>query len=127
MVKKQVVGRGKRSRDKEQQWREILGEQGQSGESVRGFCRERGVKEAAFYWWRREIERRDREREAAAFPSLAPVVMVEEASCWDKTKGPEKSSAIEVVLCGGAVVRVPGGVTREQLVVVLEALERSRC
>jgi hypothetical protein len=50
MVKNQMGRRGKRNGDKERQWREILGEQGQSGESVRGFCRERGVKEAAFYW-----------------------------------------------------------------------------
>ena len=127
MVKKQKGGCGKRSKAKERKWRGILDEQGQSGASIRGFCRERGLREAAFYWWRREIERRDREREASASPSLAPVVMVEEASCWDKAKAPEKSSAIELVLCGGTVVRVPGGATREQLGMVLDVLERSRC
>jgi hypothetical protein len=98
---------------------------------VRAFCRERGLKEAAFYWWRREIERRDAETtQAEALPSrmpmLAPVVMVEEV-CRDKTKDSEKLAAIEIVLHGGTVVRVSNNSTREQLGMVLDVLERPRC
>lgn len=49
-----------RQRDigKEQQWREVIRAQKSSGQSVREFCRQAGVKEAAFYWWRRELARR---------------------------------------------------------------------
>lgn len=133
MVQKQMLGRGKRGGGKEQQWREILGEQGQSGESVRAFCRERGLKEAAFYWWRREIERRDREAEEprskallAKASVLAPVVMVEEV-CREKTKNSERLAAIEIVLRCGTMVRVSNNATREQLGMVLDVLERSRC
>jgi len=46
-----------RQRDagKERHWREVIRAQGSSGQSVREYCRQAGVKEAAFYWWRREL------------------------------------------------------------------------
>jgi hypothetical protein len=44
--------------DKERQWREVIRTQQSSGQSVREFCRQAGVKEAAFYRWRRELARR---------------------------------------------------------------------
>ena len=46
-----------RQRDvgKERQWREVIRTQQSSGQSVREFCRQAAVKEAAFYWWRRRV------------------------------------------------------------------------
>jgi hypothetical protein len=35
-----------------------------SGESVRGYSRSRGLSEASFYFWKRELKRRDVERVA---------------------------------------------------------------
>ena len=43
---------------KERHWRELIRGQQLSGESVREYCRGAGVKESAFYWWRRELARR---------------------------------------------------------------------
>lgn len=128
MVKKRMAGRGKRSKEKERQWRKTLAEQRRSGESVRGFCRERGLQETSFYWWRRQIERRDREAEvprSKALPAeasvLAPVVVMGERD--ELTR----SVAIEIEFRGGTVVRVLGNTTGEQLGMVLGVLERSRC
>jgi len=44
--------------EKERYWREVVRGQGGSGQSVREYCRQVGVKESAFYWWRRELARR---------------------------------------------------------------------
>ena len=48
----------RRDAGKERQWREVIRARGASGQSVREYCRGAGVKESAFYWWRRELARR---------------------------------------------------------------------
>jgi len=54
----------RRDAGKERHWREVIRAQGVSGRSVRAYCRGAGVKESAFYWWRRELARRDAGRES---------------------------------------------------------------
>jgi hypothetical protein len=44
----------------ERRWRERLRKFCQSGLSVREFCRSEAVEEYTFFWWRRELARRDR-------------------------------------------------------------------
>jgi hypothetical protein len=130
MVKDQRAGRAKWSRDKEQGWREVIEEQRRNGQSVREFCRGRGLKEASFYRWRQVIGRRDAEvvradTSSARMTALASVVMIDGPS--DDAKSSAVSTAIEIVLCGGTMVRVPRDSTSEQLGMVLDVLERSRC
>ena len=50
-----------RARDRRMEafWRRMVGRQGESGRSVRAFCRAHGVRESAFHFWRRELARRD--------------------------------------------------------------------
>ena len=43
----------KRDAGKEKFWREVVGEACGSGQTVREFCRQRGLKENLFYMWRR--------------------------------------------------------------------------
>jgi len=44
--------------EKERFWRDLVHGQQRSGQSVREYCRQAGVKESSFYWWRRELARR---------------------------------------------------------------------
>jgi len=60
------VRKGRRDPEKETFWRGAIQEQGNSGKSVRGFCRERGLNENLFYGWRRELKMRDGEMAGAA-------------------------------------------------------------
>ena len=55
-----------RDRDKrrEARWRRIIREHGRSGVGVREFCRRSGLTETAFYYWRRELHRRQVENSA---------------------------------------------------------------
>lgn len=55
---------------KERYWRGVVQGQGGSGQSVREYCRQAGVKESAFYWWRRRLARRSETREAARSESV---------------------------------------------------------
>lgn len=57
-----------RDLQKEAAWRERLDRQAESGQSIRAWCRRHGITETAFYWWRRELIRRDVERDPAARP-----------------------------------------------------------
>jgi transposase-like protein len=109
-----------RDSGKERAWRRWIDEQRLGGESVRAFCRGRDLNESSFYYWRREIALRDGETVGTrkTMATLAPVVMIEELA---------GVAAIEIVLRDATTVRVPSGATREQLSVVLDALESSRC
>jgi hypothetical protein len=67
----------RRGRDpkKEAFWRETVARHRRGGLGVRAFCACEGLKETAFYFWRREIQRRDRrvQRSTSAFVQLHPV------------------------------------------------------
>ena len=55
--------RSRRDLAKERFWRGTLREQANSGQSVRAFCRERQLTEAAFYFWRRELKQRESQKQ----------------------------------------------------------------
>ena len=117
--------RGRRNAEKERFWRETIAEQGRGGESVRAFCRSRGLRETSFYHWRREIRLRDREKDGTSSPPLAPVVLVDDFD--GKRVDESDASVIEIALRDGTTVRVPPGSTRETLDLVFDVLERTRC
>jgi transposase-like protein len=116
----------------------------ESGQSVRAFCRTEGVRESAFYFWRRELVRRDcqaggngsRAEGSSATPtsrsaerrlprhgptpSFLPVHVV-------KPDLVEVGRAVEIVLERGRTVRVPPGFDRQTLADVLAVLEVRPC
>lgn len=56
----------------ERRWRVRLRTFERSGLSVREFCRSEAVEEYTFFWWRRELAKRDRLRKANRSVSLPP-------------------------------------------------------
>lgn len=102
---------------KERFWHQTLKQQAESGQSVRAFCRDRQLTEAAFYFWRRELKQRkaDKKPDAKGGALFVPVV----AQGVTKTTAP----TIEMTLPSGSVLRWPGAdatVTAE-LIAALEA------
>jgi len=142
---------GSRRRDagKERQWRGIIRAQGASGQSVREYCRGAGVKESAFYWWRRELGRRSMVERA---PRRGPEAQASPPRPARKRKtGPARSSrrtaargeplsfvpihvladttaaGIEIHFDGGRKVFVRPGFDGQTLREVLAVLESRPC
>ena len=127
---------------KRQHWGELVDRWQQSGQSVREFCRDAGVKEAAFYWWRRTLARCRRGRGGDHVPAggvarrppaevttgrqgrvaarFLPVqVVVDQAS--------RPSSGVEIHWDNGRTVRLHRGFDRQTLVDALAVLEARPC
>lgn len=124
------MGRGKgRDRSLETQWRRLLMEQSRSGWSIRQFCAMRGLRESSFYFWRRELQKRRRERsqvrngrpgDSGSTPPptnefFLPVVVSPTALAF------AEPVPIEIVLAD-AVVRVPAQFDAASLTRVIEVL-----
>jgi hypothetical protein len=96
---------------KERKWRQAVRDWQRSGLSVRVFCMRRGLQEASFYAWRRELAKRDRESS-----TFVPVQVVTEGNA-------DGGGMLEVVLGSGRTIRVAPGfdsATLRQLVAALE-------
>ncbi len=115
-------GAAVRDQKKESLWRRRVAGQRGSGLSIRGYCQAQGLSEQAFYWWRRELLRRDREQPPASVgPAFVPV-QVTEARVPVPAEG--LAGTVEIVLPGDRLVRVRGPVDESQLAAVLGVLER---
>jgi transposase-like protein len=84
--------------DREQFWREAIAAFTSSGQTVRAFCRDRGLHEKRFYTWRRNLGLSPAGRPVSS-PSHAPVAFVPVRVVSD--------ASVEVVLPGGVTVRLP--------------------
>ena len=116
---------------------------------MREYCRQTGVKESAFYWWRRELVRRGSGQKAArrttsGRPSRSPTTsdgktakrrpeekgvafLPVRVRADQATAAPVDHAAVEIHLGDGRMVRVGPGVERQNLVEVLAALEVRSC
>jgi hypothetical protein len=120
---------------KEQLWRRIIRRHQQTDLPVSAFCQREGLKVANFLWWRRELNRRDREKIESPRgplpkgPSRSPVapvflpVHVVEANLAPRQPAPP----IEIVLQGGPTLRVPSGFDPRTLGEILAVLETRPC
>jgi transposase-like protein len=118
-------GKG-RDRRREARWRRIVRRHGRSGLSVREFCRRGKLTETAFYFWRRELQRRQAEPEQhgpadrAATPAFVPV-QVEDRSAASA------DGRIVIELAGSQRVHVTPPVDCKALADVLAVLEGRSC
>ncbi len=108
---------------KETMWRELVRQQGRSGETVREFCRQKRLSEASFYAWRRELKLRRQESEPRRAaeplprPTFVPVALAD----------PPATAAIELVLPSGVVLRLPATTDLPRVAALVADLERRAC
>jgi hypothetical protein len=117
-----VAARKHRDPKRESCWRGWLNRQSRSGLGVRAFCDREELKETAFYFWRREIQRRDSQADAkrpaaATFIELVPTPV----------PVTESRSAIELLLPLDRRVLIRGGFDAALLRQVLAVLEGRPC
>ena len=118
---------------KESWWREQVRAQAQGGLSVRAYCRQQQLSEPSFYAWRKELARRDQERQPSAPTPPSPATNVRDRKATRPTftevllTSPAAVSPIEIVLAAGQRIVVAPGFDSPTLQAVLEVLERPRC
>jgi transposase-like protein len=131
----------RRGRDpkKESYWRERLSDQTRSGLTVRAFCEREALKETAFYFWRREIRRRDRQAVGRRTPALAfvevhaapmPAAVVAarpEVVCPEPVEGVEGKSPLELVFPDHRRLVIRAGCDAGLLARVVAVLEGRPC
>ncbi len=145
---KKPVRRGDPQR--ERQWQRAVRHWQKSGQSVRDYCRVHGLKESAFYFWRRQLGRRGsagpQQQEDDGQQSVGKARYGERASAPlrrtpharpDEARflpvhvvmGREQANAggVEIVVGDGRMVRVQPGLDRQLLADVLAVLEVRPC
>jgi transposase-like protein len=103
------LSEGKAASDN-QQWHERMAAQERSGWSVRRFCREQGIAEHRFYYWRKRL--RDQQQPMR-------FALVERATARQE---PATQAELELVLATGERLRIGTGVDVTTLRTVLEVL-----
>jgi len=102
---------------REAYWRQMPRRRAQSGMTIAEFCESQDVTASAFYYWQRQIRRRDAASQShnadpAGGPAFLPVQLV------DHRRGP---AAIEIVTTNGYVTRVAEQETTDHVRRVLQA------
>jgi transposase len=119
---------------KERLWRQRLQRWQRSGLSGRDFCQCEHLHESAFYFWKREIARRDREQ-------AAPCATASKRRCRPRataastalfvpvtiSPAPVQATILEVVVRAGRTIRVMPGFDAALLRAVVAALEAESC
>jgi transposase-like protein len=83
-----------RDPQREQFWRKAMSAWQASGLSVQQYCLRHELKESSFYFWRRELLRRDARNAATMSPEFVPVTVV-------------PAGALEIRCPSGHVVTLP--------------------
>ena len=118
------MARLQRDVKREQIWRCHLEHQRSSGVTVRAYCLANALRETSFFYWKKEIAKRDRESAPAAAtatgpstPAFVPVAVIDSPVHRDETP-------IDIRLAEGHRVRVRSGCNRDLLADVLTVLSR---
>jgi transposase len=122
------MARAAGSSGREQYWRQVVAQWRRSGLTVRGFCLGRGLSETLFYWWRRELARRDGakverrdgskvERRDASKVQFFPVRLTH------REAESRTDAGIDIVLANGRCLRVRPGFDQNTLVEVVHLLD----
>lgn len=98
-------------------WRELVSEQGRSGQSVIRFCSERDLSSGQFYSWKKKLREADAGRFVAL--ELSPVPEAKWATAVVRSRG------IEVRLMRGRSLVVEPGFDAHHLRCLLSVLEEA--
>jgi hypothetical protein len=101
-----------RSNQARRKWQRLVSEQGESGQSVAAFCRERKLRASHFYWWKKRLG-------AGAATKFLEVKFAAAAP----TLGAGDDRRVEVVLRNGRSLRVGPGFDQELVRALAAVLE----
>ena len=94
----------RKQEQRREEWRQRVGEQESSGQSILAFCRERGLKEHSFYGWRQRLRKQNT-------PVRFALVETKSAA--------ETVPPIELMLLSGDRLRIPNDAATLKLVLAV--------
>jgi transposase-like protein len=110
-------------------WRSAILRQEASGQSIRAFCLAEGIKESAYYHWRRELARRDvesptRNPDAGDATTVVPAQLVDATTVVPVRLLDDRNNValVEIVAGNGYVIRVGETATTDHVRRVLRAV-----
>ena len=115
---------GRRRKDRELHWRDVLRRQAESGLSVAVFCRQESISAPSFYSWRRKLKQRDavrrreNEKVGAGTISTAQLLPV-------RIEPTDPPTSMRVLLPHGVAVDAPTSIGHGALTEVLRALREA--
>jgi len=116
MSKKSVRRKGSvRDAGREERWRGLISRQRSGGAGIREFCAAEGVPESAFYYWRRELERRDSEKKRKSAGNSGSFIPVRLAG--------SVVAPVELDLGAGRVLRLGAGFEPAKVAELVRLLE----
>lgn len=136
--------RRRRERDaaKERTWRRLIDRQRRGRLSVREFCAAEALAESAFYFWRRELAKRDAESPIQAAPrkheratlvgrklrraEFLPAVL-QSSGIENLSPGVPLRAEVEIQFPDATTMRVANGASADTLRLVLAAVRGESC
>jgi hypothetical protein len=92
----------RKQEQRREQWRQRIEEQESSGQPIRAFCRERGLKEPAFYGWRQRLRKQNTPLRFALVETKPPKETVPPLelilASGDRLRIPHDAAALKLVL-----------------------------
>jgi hypothetical protein len=113
--------------EKERMWRSTIREAARSGMSIREFCRQRKIKESAFYWWQRKLKGHGQRRMVRRRSLGKGSVDGQGTFALVSEESGELTAGIELVLSDGRRLRIGKGADEETLRKVLAAVGSGGC
>ena len=100
-------------------WRRLIHERQQSGQSVRTWCQQNGIRENSYYYWLRIIRE---EALCEAENKSGALVRVEPEKLAVETVSPQSSAGGIVIRANGVEAEFPSGTDIGMLAVFVKAL-----
>ena len=103
-------------------WKQLIHERQQSGQSVRAWCLQNGIRESSYYYWlwiTREEALCEAENKSGALVRVGPEKMTVE------TASPQSSSGGIVIRAHGVEVEFPSGTDIGMLAAFVKALNHA--
>ena len=94
----------KKQKQRRELWRERIADQESSGQTIRAYCGERGLKESAFYGWRGRLRKQNTPVRFALVESKPSM---------------ETAAPIELMLASGDRLRIPSDAASLKLVLAV--------
>ena len=104
------------------EWRQLIHERQQSGQSVRAWCLQNGIRENSYYYWLRIIRE---EALCEAESKSGALVRVEPDKMTVETVSPQSSSGRIVIRANGVEAEFPSGTDIAILAAFVKAISHA--